>query len=291
MGVPCSAGGYGAAQITCVSLNNGLCAMTPPPPPPCPCVAAYRVGGNYADCETDYYSWNPATSRYESPRILRQICSGVCQTLNEECGSGIHWGETATSCVTTNGPCSKTPAPTPAPTPTPTPTPTPAPTPQCRRMSTFWLGSFRHVSEALAIRERWFAAGQPKGTTYRTILSGPGRDQPTNLLGCDGRGNKRIDCSYCGGCQTNHNAKPHSPGECDPAAACDNYPGCYGFVADFGIGFGSRLIQAFLCTDRTLETFVPSGPSGGIYGLMYTGKDSVREVANTPGDTWVAGPC
>ena len=146
------------------------------------------------------------------------------------------------------------------------------------------MGSFRPVSEALAIRERWFAAGQPKGTAYRTIFSGSGPEYGkfTNLVGCQ---TNRISCSYCGGCQNRL---------CDPAAACDKTPGCYGFVADFSNG--NHLTQAFLCTDRNLKTFEQSsttsswGPGHKYYTLVYAGRDSVREV-NQGTNTWVAGPC
>jgi len=94
--------GLGAYGISIYEMDVTAChASCPPPPPspppppppprtPCPCVAAHRVEGNYADCENDYYSWNPATSRYEAPSIERQIClffdehHGICQKLNEE---------------------------------------------------------------------------------------------------------------------------------------------------------------------------------------------------------------
>ena len=41
----------------------------------------------------------------QAPSINRQICNGVCQTLNEVCGGGSNWGPTTTSCValTTDG--------------------------------------------------------------------------------------------------------------------------------------------------------------------------------------------
>ena len=312
MGVPCSAGGYGAAQITCVSLNNGLCAITPPPPPPCPCVAAYRVGGNYADCETDYYSWNPATSRYESPRILRQICSGVCQTLNEECGSGIHWGETATSCVTTNGPCSMTPAPTPAPTPLPTPAPTPRPTPAptprpmqcagvalndgdggnpygvypnglCARYETDTGGSICVTdTETLAIRQRSLAAGLPAGKPYCATRNGT---YPTNMMYLAGGCNIRIDCSYCGGCERWPLRPGESEGYCVADAACDNYPGCYGYNMHFqnhipSLGMAATPWFAYLCTNPALTRFEDTHTGAGTFVVHYV-KDAEGFCGNS----------
>ena len=130
-------------------------------------------------------------------------------------------------------------------------------------------------TETLAIRQRSLAAGLPAGKPYCATRN---PTSPSNMMYLAGGCNIRIDCSYCGGCERWPLRPGESEGYCVADAACDNYPGCYGYNMHYrggslGPGPAPTPWVAYLCTNPALTRFEDTRTDAATFVIHYV-KDA-----------------